>query len=313
MAFLFFKNKNETALCDLLETIFLTPNESKIAHLDELVNNKNISENFISKYAEQAYNNFLDKLIKNEIKPSQTLYDNFRKITDILFGFVDFDTYRAVYNLTNLWYLQNTGKIQPPLMEGITFNQQKDEKVLYAEPCGQLKTKTITEKIGLSGMSVSIPITKGVKYRIGSFTPSVKTRTELQAQDRGNFLITNKRVLFVGTKGNFSIPIGKLVNVGPTDYGLCLQKENTANPKMLALWNYDLPLMILSKLVNEEPIKIIGEIEQIEEPKKTTRTKRSTKSNGNITLDDLPKLKQLLDAGVISQEEFDAAKKKVLG
>lgn len=36
-------------------------------------------------------------------------------------------------------------------------------------------------------------------------------------------------------------------------------------------------------------------------------------NTGNITLDDLPKLKQLLDAGVISQEEFDAAKKKVLG
>lgn len=36
-------------------------------------------------------------------------------------------------------------------------------------------------------------------------------------------------------------------------------------------------------------------------------------SNNNISIDDLPKLKQLLDAGVISQDEFDAAKKKVLG
>ena len=31
-----------------------------------------------------------------------------------------------------------------------------------------------------------------------------------------------------------------------------------------------------------------------------------------LTLDDLPKFKQLLDAGVITQEDFDAAKKKLL-
>ncbi len=39
----------------------------------------------------------------------------------------------------------------------------------------------------------------------------------------------------------------------------------------------------------------------------------SAQEGGKLTLDDLPKLKNLLDAGIITQEEFDATKKKVLG
>lgn len=314
MAFLFLKNQNETALCDLLDDIFFNPTENKIQLLEELTNKKDVSEKFVDEQAEKALSAFMDKLVRNQIEPQQSLYYYFCRIAEILFGFVDTDTYRAVYNLTNLWYLQNTDKLQPPILDFISFNQQKGEKVLYAESAGQLKTKTITERVGYSGLSISIPITKGVRYRIGSFKPAAQTKTTLQAQDKGHFVITSKRVLFVGEKGNFSIPINKLVNVGPTDFGLCLQKENTVNPKLVAVFNYDLPLMILSKLVNDEEIKIIGEIEEIKEPaKKVTRTRKTTKTKSDITLDDLPKLKQLLDSGVISQAEFDAAKKKVLG
>ncbi len=44
----------------------------------------------------------------------------------------------------------------------------------------------------------------------------------------------------------------------------------------------------------------------------TKDTKIESEST-KLTLDDLPKLKNLLDAGIITQEEFDATKKKVLG
>ena len=44
-----------------------------------------------------------------------------------------------------------------------------------------------------------------------------------------------------------------------------------------------------------------------------TNTAPLQQNTNTVTLDDLPKLKQLLDSGVITQDEFDAAKKKVLG
>ena len=48
-----------------------------------------------------------------------------------------------------------------------------------------------------------------------------------------------------------------------------------------------------------------------ERQQKTENTK--TKTSDSMAMDDLVKLKSLLDAGIISQEEFDAKKKELLG
>ena len=51
-----------------------------------------------------------------------------------------------------------------------------------------------------------------------------------------------------------------------------------------------------------------------EQPQKaeTTTKKPRTQKAKRLTIDDLPKLKQLLDSGVITQEEFDQKKKDLL-
>ena len=63
-----------------------------------------------------------------------------------------------------------------------------------------------------------------------------------------------------------------------------------------------------------ENYKEIGEVlaQQINQRQRNTETysKKSTESN---SMDDLLKLKSLLDSGIITQEEFDAKKKSLLG
>lgn len=63
-----------------------------------------------------------------------------------------------------------------------------------------------------------------------------------------------------------------------------------------------------------ENYKEIGEVleQQINQRQRNTETysKKSTESN---SMDDLLKLKSLLDSGIITQEEFDAKKKQLLG
>ena len=67
----------------------------------------------------------------------------------------------------------------------------------------------------------------------------------------GNFYITNKRVVFVGKKNNFSYYFPQIVKSELTDVGLVFQKENNANAKIVELSKYDLPLLILSRILND--------------------------------------------------------------
>ena len=53
--------------------------------------------------------------------------------------------------------------------------------------------------------------------------------------------------------------------------------------------------------------------EQLEERKNKARNKTATESAKNEPVDELKKYKELLDSGIITQEEFDAKKKQILG
>ncbi|MBQ8757617.1 MAG: SHOCT domain-containing protein [Oscillospiraceae bacterium] len=50
-------------------------------------------------------------------------------------------------------------------------------------------------------------------------------------------------------------------------------------------------------------------IREVQQPVQTN----TQATSGNTSLDDLVKLKSLLDSGIISQEEFDSKKKQLLG
>ena len=58
-------------------------------------------------------------------------------------------------------------------------------------------------------------------------------------------------IAFVGNTKNFSYPISKIIKTEMTSNGILIQKENTVNPQIVALDEYELPLSILSLLMNE--------------------------------------------------------------
>ncbi len=69
--------------------------------------------------------------------------------------------------------------------------------------------------------------------------------------------------------------------------------------KFALIKNYEEIGAVLSQKINERQ-------------EQTTTTKTNTQAKSN-SLDDLAKIKELLDMGVITQEEFDAKKKEILG
>lgn len=62
-------------------------------------------------------------------------------------------------------------------------------------PCAKTKSyKTVNYR----GITTSIKICKGVRYRLGSISPTRETNEFWEDEDYGKFFITNQRIGFLG-------------------------------------------------------------------------------------------------------------------
>jgi hypothetical protein len=85
--------------------------------------------------------------------------------------------------------------------------------------------RTITKRVNYSGVSASIKIMKGVRYRIGSIAPQRVTLDVLTVVDSGSLHLTNKRILVQGTRKNTSVSLTKVIHFTVYTDGLQIQKE----------------------------------------------------------------------------------------
>jgi hypothetical protein len=94
-----------------------------------------------------------------------------------------------------------------------------------ADSIAQKEMRTVTKRVNYSGVSASIKIMKGVRYRVGSITPSRVTQDVMTQIDAGSFYITNKRVLILGARKKTSVTLSKLVHFTIYSDGLQLEKD----------------------------------------------------------------------------------------
>jgi len=99
-----------------------------------------------------------------------------------------------------------------------------------------------TGRYKTGGTSVSIPIMKGVRYRVGS--GSIRTEKSWQATARGRLLVTDKAVVFEGGDRNERITWTQIANVELLLDGFTIAKRsgpprtylvNSPDPKFAAV------------------------------------------------------------------------------
>jgi len=117
--------------------------------------------------------------------------------------------------------------IQP---EGVAL--QKGELCYWAGPCSWRELRGRTQRIAYHGPSVSIPIVKGVRYRLGSISPTIVRTTELQEIDSGTLFITNKRLFFDGRAKNTTITYKAVAALKLFDGGFEVDKQTGRSPHL---------------------------------------------------------------------------------
>lgn len=127
---------------------------------------------------------------------------------------------------------------------------KKGEVLHFGSAAVLRKVKRVTDRINYGGLTASIKITKGLRYRVGSMKVSSVSREVLAAEDSGIFYVTNQRVGYIGARKQFSMPVGKILSFELRPEGIHIFKDGKEAPYILTLDDYEVPSAIVSFLLN---------------------------------------------------------------
>lgn len=83
------------------------------------------------------------------------------------------------------------------------------EALLFASPANTFTSKE--QVVGYSGGSrgMSVRLTKGLTYHTGG-TRATPIRSDVLKFNAGDYIVTNERIVFIGLKDSFEIPVSKV-------------------------------------------------------------------------------------------------------
>jgi len=99
---------------------------------------------------------------------------------------------------------------------------KKDERLIFDCPEIQLCEDKIV-KSGGSYMGFSVRMMKGVSMRFGGFQGGVEK--QVSPIDEGNFILSNKRIVFVGEKKSVEFPLTHINTIDVIENGFSLSRK----------------------------------------------------------------------------------------
>lgn len=145
------------------------------------------------------------------------------------------------------WQIEND--ILPTISSKIIL--QKGENCHFCATIDWLEQRRATRRINYGGPTLRIKIAKGLYWRAGSLGVQRITEDVWQVIDSGDLYLTNKRIIFMGSRGNKTIPLKKVLDFNVFSNGIDIQKESGKSPFFKFSDNTDIFSMILGKLINE--------------------------------------------------------------
>jgi DnaJ-domain-containing protein 1 len=142
---------------------------------------------------------------------------------------LDASSKRLLNKYRLLWEIDN-GQI-PEVAADISLF--KGERCYSQTMADWYELRTKTTSVSYHGPSVSIRIAKGVRYRLGNVTPIRHTKEELTRLDSGTLYITDRRIIFKGTKKNTTLRYSALLGFTPYSDGIELERSSGRSPVII--------------------------------------------------------------------------------
>lgn len=169
------------------------------------------------------------RIINDTLSPIdyQKVYDTAKRINVVLDS--DQDTIEYINSIRKHWSIEN--EELPPISVGISL--QKDEICYYKNFIKWYEQRKVTTSVSYSGFSTSFKIAKGVRYRVGSYTPHRVSHSTLVEIDSGHLYVTNKRLIFMGSVKNTNIKYQNILAITPYSDGVGIEKDSGKSPVLI--------------------------------------------------------------------------------
>lgn len=131
----------------------------------------------------------------------------------------------------------------------VPINLQKGEVCYFRAPAQWLEYRKQVRTVGYYSQGVSVRVMRGVYYRVGGSRPQRITTEGLTTLDTGDLYITNKRVIFDGTRRNLSLKLNTLLSFEAFSDGLALEKPSGKSPHFIVDGDAELANVILGAVL----------------------------------------------------------------
>jgi hypothetical protein len=144
-----------------------------------------------------------------------------------------------------LWLIENG---QPPAIP-VDISLQKGEEAYFTTLARWAELRTKTVRINYSGLTASIRIAKGVRWRVGTIVPQRITQEQLTVLNSGILYITNKRVILRGKNKNMAVRLDALLGIRVFSDGIQLDKATGRSPVVLIDGDIETAAVLLTSLL----------------------------------------------------------------
>jgi hypothetical protein len=222
-------------------------------NLERLKKDLLISESVANKIYESSATEILKKFIDGAVSDERLSPNEEQEIAEISKSLgieltVEDKSKEVLDRYKLYWQIENS---ELPVID-TDINIQKTEKLHFQTNVKWLEQRRVTKRVNYGGPTARIKIAKGVYYRVGSVNVQRISEDVWQTIDTGKIYLTNKRLIFMGTKGNKIIAINKILDIEPFRNGIDIQKESGKSPFLEFSNNVDIFSMILVRLMDEQ-------------------------------------------------------------
>jgi len=154
---------------------------------------------------------------------------------------IQLDKYRL------FWKIEN-GEI-PTI--NVDINLQPKEKCYFSTGADWYEYRKVTQRVSYSGPTLRIKIVKGLYWRAGDLGVRTYSDDVLTHIDSGVLYLTNKRLIFKGTRKNTTIQLTKILDFIAYKDGVEIQKETGKTPLLKFSQNIDVFSALLGAAIKD--------------------------------------------------------------
>lgn len=125
----------------------------------------------------------------------------------------------------------------PPLQSSVNVILKKNETTYWQENVSLLEVRVTGRSYQGGSRGVNLRLAKGVSFRVGNKRGSQVSEKSIVSVASGNFIITNKRIMFNNIEKSFDIRLDKIIGLNFADDGIVFNTSNRQKPYIIELIN----------------------------------------------------------------------------